>query len=357
MKQLATTFAALFAAGLTACVGAIDENPTQDAIGGEVASTAAALTDECQINPDGTAFCAPTAIAAVLGRNVYYRIGASAAPGYDSATGRHSAVVLFQGTSMDPGPDNGGGGSNGPGATWSASFTKPGSFGVWHQVATIVALVNAGYTVIQPPARYQCIPNTNMCGYFWDSNIPGLWGDTPGSDKPLVSALIAQLQPGATTFGAVDIHHVYATGISSGGYMTSRMVNEFAGGVNNDSTVKSTTLPFRAGAIESGSFQTCGPACLPIAIRPVATTHAPTFFLHDMADQVVPFGGMKNYYDKLNSLFRNNNPAYTVNGVRQQFTLLDTFTGDAPPSPGHQWSSKLTADSGNLILKWFNSHR
>jgi len=352
MRHLSRTLG-MFVLSLAAACSASVEDSAYDPTS-EAESSPQALGSDCKIDPDGSAYCAQTAVATVLGREVYYRLGVNSGPGYDAATGRHAAVVLFQGTSPQENPLNLSGGQNGPGATWSKSLPKPGSFAVWHQIATVIALIDAGYTVIQPAARFQC---TAGCGYYWDSNIPFTWTNAAGTDKPLVGELIARLQPSATTFGAIDIHHVYAMGISSGGYMSSRMANEFAGGVNNDSTVKSTTLPFRAVAIQSAAFQTCGPQCRPFAITPVKASHAPTFFLHDPKDEIVPFSGMMNYFDKLNALFQGGNAAYTVNGVRQTFLLMDPFDGTAGLPLGHQWSQELSADSGNLILEWFNSHR
>jgi len=356
MKRFSSSFVAVFM-GSTVVVATGCGGPAESSdVALEVTDTTAAALADCQINPDGTAFCAETASPVISNRRVFYRIGANTGPGYDAATGRHAAVVLFQGTSPDGvGTDNGTGGSNGPGATWSVPLTKPGAFGGWYQVATVVALVNAGYTVIQAAARYQCIvPPSIGCGYFWDSNIGNRWNNFLGKDKALVTALVAQIQPGKTTFGPININAVYATGISSGGYMSSRMANEFAGGINGNSTVKSTSKPFRAVAIESASYQNCADPCSPPELP---TNHPPTFFLHDPADPVVPFSTMQSYLDRLNTQFPNGNPVYTVNGVKEEFVRLDQFTGDAPPSPGHQWSSELTADSSNLILQWFSSHR
>ena len=352
MRKLSRTLGTFVLTLAAACSAGVEDATFAPAA--ETEANAQALGSDCQIDPDGTAYCAETAVTTVQGRDVYYRIGDHTGPGYHAASGRHAAVVLFQGTSPQDNPLGLSGGVNGPGASWSKSLPKPGEFGVWHQVATIIALVDAGYTVIQPAARLQCAAG---CGYYWDSNIPFAWGNAAGSDKPLVNALIAQLQPSATTFGAIDIHHVYAMGISSGGFMSSRIANEFAGGINDDSTVKSTALPFRAVAIESGAFQTCARRCGPFAISPVSANHAPTFFLHDAKDEIVLFSGMTNYFNRLSSLFPNGSAAYTVNGVRQPFVLMDPFDGTAAPSPGHQWSQELSAGPDNLILGWFNDHR
>jgi hypothetical protein len=188
-----------------------------------------------------------------MGRKAYYRVGANSGPGYNAATGRHSVIVLFQGSSFEAGPENTTGGANGPGATWSQPVVNPGDFAVWNQIATVIALVNAGYTVIQPAARFRAAGESSGAR-------------NNGTDKPLMGALIAAIQPGSTTFGSSDINHVYAMGISSGGFMSSRIANELAGGVNNNSTVKLTTKPFRAVAIQSASYQVCGQTCPNILI-------------------------------------------------------------------------------------------
>lgn len=326
----------------------------------EVGSISSALAG-CQVNANGSARCNTTAIPRVSGRNVYYRIGALTGPGYDAATGRHAAVVLFQGTSASSRftGDNGSGGANGPGATWNADVPLSRDFGIWYQVATVIALVDAGYTVIQPAARRQC---GNVCAYAWDSNL-GTWNGSP--DQALTNALVAEMQPGRTTFGAIDINHVYAMGASSGGYMTSRLAHEYAGGLDGNGTVISTLRPFRAVAIQSGAYQGClGNECSICEENLCSNTpdpvpnpnHPPTFFLHDVEDRIVPYPTMVVYRDILRADFGNGSPAYTVNGVPETFLREDNFDG-TPQQPHHSWDRNLKPDSTNLILDWFRSHR
>jgi len=370
MKWLSSSIVASLALSLTACIGASDEDLTQDPTEA-IASKTQALGESCGIEPNMQAFCAATDVEPILGRNVYYRLGATTGPGYNPATGEHSAVFLFQGNSPDGDTlDNGTGGSSGPGATFGVPFTKPGRFAVWHQVATIVALVDSGYTVIQAAARLQ--PGG---GYSWDTNkaqADGTGNAWEGSlDQALIHALIAAIQPSMTTFGLVDINHVYAMGISAGGYMSSRMAIDYAGGVNNDSTVKSPNLPVRAVAINSAAYQTCAgfsvPGigffnCSPMTLAvSLPANHAPVFFLHDSRDRTVPIGTRNAYRDRLGMVFppatNPVNPAYTVNGVPQTFRSMDDFTGTVPLVFGHQWSEELSAGPDNKILLWFNSHR
>jgi hypothetical protein len=155
---------------------------------------------------------------------------------------------------------------------------------------------------------------------------------------------VTQLQPSSVTFGAIDINHVYATGISSGGYMTSRVANEYSGGLNPNGTVVDTNKPFRAVAIQSGSYQDCvGMTC---TIPPtLPATHPPTYFLHDLGDNVVPYSTRTDYYNRISSQF---GMAFVG------FDDFDTFIS-------HQWDNDLTGNTSgqsiNLILKWFNDHR
>ena len=372
VSRCSSVFAASVAMSLAAaCGGVSDTDGTSGSTGSEVGSATQALTN-CQVNSDLTAFCAPTAVKTLAfmqgtqprSRSVYYRIGATTGPGYNPATGAHSAVMLFQGTSSDGNdmtvPDDLGGGLNGPRGTWSTNVPLPGDFGAGLQVSTVIALVDAGYTVIQPAAYRRCatIKGALQCFYAWDTNL-GAWGTerNPGLDLSLTNALILELSPGKTTFGTIDIDHVYATGISSGGYMSSRMANEFASGLNGNGTVKDRSKPVRAVAIDAASFQTCSVAC-PVVID-TADTHAPTFLLYDRNDMVVPIRTVDRYIARLKaSPFTNGNVNYTVNGVQEVFLKESSYNGTAPPLPPkhHQWDPALMADGTNSILGWFNSH-
>ncbi len=356
MRQVSNVFAASFAMIVaTACGGTGNEVD-------ETGTVSSALTPECDVRTDGRVRCFVTAIETVNNRKVYFRIGANTGPGYDVVSGRHAAVFLFQGTSLNFLAVNNTGGTNGPGATWSTStvskILSPGAdFGGFYQVATVAALVNAGYTVIQPAARFQAP------FFFWDANQPN-WNENPtgGTDAPdqiLMDALVLRIQPGSTTFGAIDVNHVYAMGISSGGFMSSRIATEYAAGLNADGTVVSTMQPFRAVAIHSAGYANCNQnGCNMPPVLP--TAHPPTQFLHDPNDPVVPFAFADNYFKELDGQFPEDNPAYTVNGVREEFLEFRTFSGELGPQPGHQWDdelNELTGDSRNLILQWFNRHR
>ncbi|MEM9188518.1 MAG: plasmid partitioning protein [Myxococcota bacterium] len=167
------------------------------------------------------------------------------------------------------------------GSLFSAGFNwlgfKPGPFGVYNQANVLKSLLDAGYAVITPEARLEG-------STFWDTNIPPYsvaWEQS--GDHRLMVRLFAAIENG--DFGPLDARRLYATGISSGGYMTSRMAVSYAG-------------RFRALAVHSGSYATCGgAACL--VPRDLPNDHPPTLFLHGVLDAVVPIFTMEAYRDRL----------------------------------------------------------
>ena len=141
----------------------------------------------------------------------------------------------------------------------------------------------------------------------------------------LISALGASFgcdAPGSSavdgSFGRLDAARKYAAGISSGGYMTSRMAVSYAG-------------EFRALAIHSASYATCsGVLC---AIPGVPADQPPTLFLHGAKDDVVPISTMEAYADAL-----------TAAG-RETRTIVD-------PDAAHEWIAQAPAG----IRGWFDAH-
>lgn len=245
-------------------------------------------------------------------RNVFW------APG--SGSGPRPAVVLFQGTSA-LGADALGldhnGGVLGPGGTWNHAIDTAEPFGGFFQVELVEALLDAGFTVIQPAAHYQ-----TGVGYFWDTNAG--WAGSP--DQAFIPALIAAIAAGA--FGAIDPTHLYATGISSGGYMASRMANDFA----SSPAAFDPARPFRAIAIESASFETCAAALCAIP-TPLPATHPPTLFLHGLLDPIVPIATAEAY-----------DAALAAQSIPERFVV--------DPVAGHQWIAAAPAE----VVAWFQHH-
>jgi poly(3-hydroxybutyrate) depolymerase len=148
--------------------------------------------------------------------------------------------------------------------TWAGDSSLP--FGGFHQIRMQAALLDHGFAVIAPAAD----------GAAWATNFPNYEGST---DHVFIPALLDALEAGE--FGTLDMQRLYATGISSGGYMSSRMAVTYPG-------------RFAALAIQSGSYATCSnvlcaiPADLP-------DDHPPTLFLHGQNDVAVPIATMRAY--------------------------------------------------------------
>eukprot|EP01116_Phalansterium_solitarium_P024103 TRINITY_DN8718_c0_g1_i1.p5 TRINITY_DN8718_c0_g1~~TRINITY_DN8718_c0_g1_i1.p5 ORF type:complete len:289 (+),score=59.00 TRINITY_DN8718_c0_g1_i1:1353-2219(+) len=160
--------------------------------------------------------------------------------------------------------------------TWFAQTDEP--FGAYYQTALVKSLLDGGYAVITPEALYDGTT-------FWETNIPPFDLDWSLADDNVFMLNIFECIRNKT-FGPLDITHMHGTGISSGGYMTSRMAISY-------------TSSFRSLAIESASYAICGgPACV---VPELPAGHPPTLFLHGLLDPIVPIFTMEEYYDKLKS--------------------------------------------------------
>lgn len=206
------------------------------------------------------------------------------------------AVVYFQGSFV---PGHG-----------AFAATSSDAFGMYWLTATIARLLDDGYAVVAPDAQ-------SAGSTFWQTNIPPYAQAWSGcSDDVLMQNLFAAL--GTAKFGAIDTSHLYAMGISSGGFMTSRMAVSYAG-------------RFRALADHSGSYATCSATCT--VPTPLPSDHPPTLFLHGDADTIVPMTSVQPYLDALQA--------------EGHETKLVT-DADA----GHQW---LPAGP-DAISAWFKAH-
>jgi dipeptidyl aminopeptidase/acylaminoacyl peptidase len=173
-------------------------------------------------------------------------------------------------------------------------------------LALIALLLDNGFVVIQPEATG---------GMFWTTNSGGAY--EASVDAVFIPALLQRIAQGQ--FGPVDMRRLYATGISSGGYMTSRMAVSYPG-------------RFRALAIESGAYATClGPLCVIPPTLPA--DHPPTLFLHGAADMTVPISTARAYDDAL-----------VKQGIETRFV--------EDPQAGHQWLAVAPEE----ITAWFLEH-
>ncbi|MCP4498426.1 MAG: hypothetical protein GY822_00465 [Deltaproteobacteria bacterium] len=163
-------------------------------------------------------------------------------------------------------------GTNVP-ATQFFSASVDDDFGVVHQAQTTSALLDEGVAVLAPQAYEHFLP---FFGTYWDTNIPGDWFTT--TDHHFMRALLDALQAGE--LGAFDDDNVFAMGLSSGGYMTSRMSVSYG-------------AEFKGLAIQSASYATCGGAFC--SVPELSAAHLPTLFLHGENDAVVPISTMESY--------------------------------------------------------------
>jgi poly(3-hydroxyoctanoate) depolymerase len=222
-------------------------------------------------------------------RRVYWAEPTTAAP-----AGGYPAVILYQGTGY------------GPSTTWDVDIADSTEFGGYYQVVLVARLLERGFVVIQPEAQG---------GTFWSTNVALDYATS--ADGVFIPLLLSAVQQG--TFGHVDESRLYATGISSGGYMTSRMAVSYPG-------------RFRALAIESASYATCaGPLCNVPTKLPA--DHPPTLLLHGDADLIVPISTAKDYHQSL-----------VNNGI------ATSFIEDA--NAGHQWLSSAP----DAVVNWFLAH-
>jgi poly(3-hydroxyoctanoate) depolymerase len=187
------------------------------------------------------------------------------------------------------------------------SATKDAQFGQYQLTSTIKALLDRGYAVIAPNA----LGNGSL---YWQSNVPPYATAWNGcADDQFIRELLTAMSD--DTFGPLDPTRRYAMGISSGGFMTSRMAVSYAGN-------------FRALAIASASYATCGKTC---SVPALPADHPPTLFLHGEADTVVPISSMEPYRDAL--------------GSAKAAAIVD-------PTLGHEWLPEAV----NAVPDWFDAH-
>jgi len=247
------------------------------------------LASRCDLTADYV-HCAQH-VTMISGRSVYYELpmGTPPARGWPIAfmfSGSFaSADYAFYARSSDP-------------------------FGAYYQALATKRLLDAGFAVIAP--------STHFGGRtFWDTNDPLFAADWRRSpDDAFMRVIFAAIDQGE--LGPLDAAREYACGVSSGGYMASRM---------------GVTYParFHAIAIQSASYATCsGPLCYPPS--PLPADHPPTLFLHGARDLVVPIETMTRYRDALE---RAGRPTQTI----------------VDPSAGHGWISAAP----DAIVAWFSA--
>lgn len=187
--------------------------------------------------------------------------------------------------------------------------SKPGDdFGGYHETELVRDLLAAGFCVITP--------ETKLDGStFWDTNVVGYSSNWESSeDHQLMTALFGAVGEGI--FGPLNGDKLFAAGISSGGYMTSRMAVSYPG--------KFTRL-----AVQSASYATCSGLLCDVP-DDLPSDHPPTLFLHGEKDEIVPIGTMRDYADALSEI-----------------NVLQKRVED--PDAGHEWLASAPSE----IPAWF----
>jgi hypothetical protein len=228
--------------------------------------TSAGIVDsqDCspRLKPSGESRCAVSAstvacthsTTTIGGREVDWQVplGTPPAAGWP-------AVVLLQPSLYPPSND------------WAGEAGA--AFGAFNYFMLEAMLLDNGFAVIEPTA--------DNGGNWWDTNFPNY--DTSG-DATFIPVFLGALKSG--TFGTLDASRLYASGMSSGGFMTSRMAVSYAG-------------TFKALAVQSGGYASCPGATACGPTLPLPANHPPTLFLHGALDVAVPVSDAKTYYDAL----------------------------------------------------------
>ncbi len=223
----------------------------------------------CQVSRDRIT-CTPQSFS-LGGRQVFYMLPEGPRP-----DGGWPVVLDFQGYGIRAS------------RAWSASRYDRGGY---HHVQTVKALLDNGFAVM--------IPETNP-DYFiphWETNMPRyvnyMYGDcfvSNGSSDHIF--FTRYLFPLLDESDVIDGNRKFAMGLSSGGYMASRMA------------VSYSYENFRAIAIQSASYAAWSgrnkPVPLPEALE--LGGHPPTLFLHGYYDRLVPFSTVSEYATRLESV-------------------------------------------------------
>jgi hypothetical protein len=210
-------------------------------------------------------------------REVLWKVPAGTPP-----AGGWPVVLAFHGTN-DPA---------GKFFAWSYWSVIDNAYGGYYETKTVQGLLDAGFAVTD-----------------WDSS----------PDGALVERLFDEIEDG--TFGPLNTDRQYAMGLSSGGYMASRLAVSYPGEI-------------QAIALQSASYATCI-SSLPcnVSDEDLPEEHAATLLMAGYWDAIVPLYTIDDY---LYALEDNGTPAELE------------VVGNA----AHQWTSW----SPGWVLGWFQAH-
>ena len=207
-------------------------------------------------------------------------------------------------------------GTNDPAAkffAWSYWSTVDQAFGGYYETKTVQGLLDAGFAVIAPKARLR------TGGAYWDTNVAPYaldWDSAP--DGALIERLFDEIEAG--TFGPLNTNRQYAMGLSSGGYMASRLAVSYPGEV-------------QAIALQSASYATCISTLCAVTEEDIPDDHAPTLLMAGYWDGIVPLYTTEDYFDALDDA-----------GIAAELHVVGAAS--------HQW----TSGSPGWVLAWFQGH-
>ena len=193
------------------------------------------LGSRCTLGPTANDIDCSHQTTNIGGRVVLWQTPLGVAP-----AGGWPIVIIYQGSLLSPD----GSSLLAPHGMWQVTASDGAADGLFAdyvltqlttQTTVIERLLDGGYAVLTPTA--------DSSGFAWDTNLPPwLFDWPPAPDNQFLDTLFAVI--GTGQLGPLSTTRWYATGVSSGGYMTSRMAVSYDG-------------RFRALAIAAGSYATC----------------------------------------------------------------------------------------------------
>jgi len=150
-------------------------------------------------------------------------------------------------------------------------------YGGLHQVRAVRALLDAGFAVVAPDAWGGICWMTNLFGFRYG------WRSRLNPDVRFLEALFEAVRAGG--LGSLDPNRWYAAGLSSGGYMASRMAVEYP-------------TEFRAICVMSAGYASWS-GRYGRMVKRLPDRHPPTLFIHGRMDRTTPFERMLVYRDRL----------------------------------------------------------
>lgn len=327
------TAAALLA---SMAVGGCAADAAEESAGEELATTAQALSD-ANCSDDGyTLDCSAGLVHRQFGSHqTHLKIPSGTRPAAGWPT-----VVMFQGSFFR--------------TTFSATTDDYSStkFGARYQVELVQNLLSGGYAVLAIDAPF---------GTYYKTNNGCTNGDAGWlncDEHAAMQDILTDMASGA--YGhTLNVGKLYATGISSGGFMTSRFQRHYDG-----QTYAGRVTDIKAVAIQSAGWATCHALCSPSygpgynsADMPGSGwlgygdgQHAntvPTLFLQGAGDSIVPNFVSNLYYNKIKQVKGDAH----VRQVVEQTT--NCAHGLANGKCGqHQWIAASSAE----IRGWFDTH-